>query len=477
MRIEDWLGRFASRQRIPKFWVNLGLIRTKTGKEMIGEYKSKTNKQSQYEVQNYHHPRYFTDKEVDNPQAAKKKDSLLDKYFQQYRTKDISSGTTETNFERVENAVSIYWRFVEDVYVIDVDEVEDQMLRKAIIQKFMAFNGPYTVTKSGFHFIVKILQMPIHARQGDVFQEFKGDLIGRPTYVPWNAPTIAETVSKTVDGKKKKVKTGNMITNTKASICAWENVRRFVFNLDVDIPSFEFEEIKDWFNDKYHQTLNAEISKYKNKSAASSSKPKKLSRVDSIGSDQSTASSSVPVSLRRPRKKEDVEGLLLCMSADCHYDDWVEVGMACAGFDARSEADGTEIWGFDVWDAWAKTVKDKSRYGGRDTMETKYQSFTPNGTVVGWKHLKEMLKKADPDKFAAWSGEDPTGTKEMIMNAECIAVKQLLRFIGKYKGWSITKENDTDIITDYEKTKSSITSFVFNKDNGYWECQGQSMNN
>ena len=213
----------------------------------------------------------------------------------------------------------------------------------------------------------------------------------------------------------------------------------------------------------------------------------KLARKDSVGSVVSVASDTTDsgeVKTRRPRKRKDVEALLALISADCDREDWMAIGCACTGFDQRSIFDDTEEWGYDVWHTWCKKdmftkdgspkTKDGSPiYPGAEFTKSKYVEWTRSGEgrtdVVGWNTIVEILKLNHPEKYAEWIGEDPTGTKEMIMEAEEIEVAQLLRFISNYHSIEITNTDTTDIISDYVSIDGDLNTFIFNKKTGYWE--------
>jgi len=178
--IEDWLRQFADDHKIPKFWTNLGVVRHGNGgKAPMNEKNNKTPKQVAQDTT----PNIFTDNEVKHPTEAKK-NKRLKQYFQKCRTSGLCD-EVETKFKSVENSCSIYWRFVDDYFVIDLDETGDEKLRKKGFEEFAKYGGPYTKSSKGYHFIVKITDMVVNKKIANVFQQDKWgkvDILGRSTY-------------------------------------------------------------------------------------------------------------------------------------------------------------------------------------------------------------------------------------------------------------------------------------------------------
>lgn len=75
-----------------------------------------------------------------------------------------------------------------------------------------------------------------------------------------------------------------------------------------------------------------------------------------------------------------VESALAFISADCGYEDWIQIGMAIC-----SEL-GTGA--FDVWDAWSSRA---GKYPGRKTLETHWKSFRPGEGVTGATLFKRAM--------------------------------------------------------------------------------------
>jgi len=93
----------------------------------------------------------------------------------------------------------------------------------------------------------------------------------------------------------------------------------------------------------------------------------------------------------RADERSKVESALTVLSADCGYEEWIELGMAIQA--ALGEA------GFGVWDYWSSKG---SKYPGRRELETHWKSFKAGGGITG----ATLFKRA---KDAGW--RPPKGSR------------------------------------------------------------------
>lgn len=259
----------------------------------------------------------------------------------------------------VKCAKSLRFKYVEDWFIIDIDETEFKNIEDVYaIEGFDQFRGcPYKKgTTKGFHIFVKIKNLPKYKCETKVFKNVKGDLI-------------------------------------KWSNNLWcyhnDDIRLFHFREENDYPEFYFEDIKNLFDLK---RMNFDDSKTVNKGKKKPMKEVDVQKVEVKTDEHSPISiDKTPGSSSTIQKKGymDIDyhnaiRAIHCLKIDRidHYDTWIRFAYICMNeFDDEA--------GFMLWLEFSKRgtkfINRESLYDYWMSLKVKhYEGTISLGTLYYW---------------------------------------------------------------------------------------------
>lgn len=186
----------------------------------------------------------------------------------------------ENEMNTLQKAYSIFVKYTDNIYCVDVDDPEihtmDEFIEKTGYDIFK--NSPWVKGNTkGIHIYIKINNMVQYSNQQNVFNGFTGDLI----------------------------KKNNM----------WERMDKTISNYCGEISLYDFDEIKHIFNDRLNhvQTIKIKIKKH-NKGVEEQKENFEEEKEETINDDKNL-------------KNIEIENLISCFSETraTEYEDWLKV--------------------------------------------------------------------------------------------------------------------------------------------------------
>ena len=265
------------------------------------------------------------------------------------------------------NSYSIYTKHIPNMHVVDFDtkvNLEGCELYNFLINK----KAPYTETTKGFHFYTYIKDLPSFSNEKKIYcdPQYEIDLIGK-------------------------------INNI------WETKGRKVINGKEGIPSFDWNDMKKYFNIDY-MNFNGHVKTKKKKVKKSPSPP-----VSPLTSDNESVEEEIMEVIIQPDDPEviEVQNLLNRITSKLNnYPDWIKVVFA-----VHNVLGGNEV-AYNLIHEWSKT----SSHYDDDTFE---EYFKPK-----WKYL-DNEKRTDDEKLGKgsliyWAElEDPTNPFDKAFHKDC----------------------------------------------------------
>jgi hypothetical protein len=310
----------------------------------------------------------MSNEDFDNIDEVKRQDEIKKQLFY------LSSEKKAT----LKECYSIFLKHTKNVYVIDVDDDKINSLDDFVNQikiknnKFVEYIKKCPWTKGnikGIHIYTKIDNIPFYTSETEVYNDFKGDLIGR----------------------KNEENKGNNI---------WETFDKIVYNYDDSIPEIEYKEIKTIFNKSINNDkVDIEFSDDEEEEKPKDKKEKKEKK-DKVGFQPITSNDNETIDYIKVCLKYKVFELF---TEKC-YERWRNLGFLIKN-----------ILGDDGSDLFNEISKQMPKYEGEKKCNSFYDSLIthikPDKQMITLGSLKKWIKDIDNDLYNKINKETKTTYK------------------------------------------------------------------
>jgi hypothetical protein len=309
----------------------------------------------------------MSNEDFDNIDEVKRQDEIKKQLFY------LSSEKKAT----LKECYSIFLKHTKNVYVIDVDDDKINSLDDFVNQikiknnKFVEYIQKCPWTKGnikGIHIYTKIDNIPFYTSETEVYNDFKGDLIGR----------------------KNEENKGNNI---------WETFDKTVYNYDDSIPEIEYNQIKTIFNNSINND-KVDIEFSDDEEEKPKDKKEKKEKKDKVGFQPITSNDNETIDYIKVCLKYKVFELF---TEKC-YERWRNLGFLIKN-----------ILGDEGIDLFNEISKQMPKYEGEKKCNSFYDSLIthikPDKQMITLGSLKKWIKDIDNDLYNKINKETKTTYK------------------------------------------------------------------
>jgi len=300
-----------------------------------------------------------------NTMTIKEIDDIDEVERQNHMKKQIYYLTPEQK-ETLKECYSIFLKHTKNVYVIDVDDDKIKSLDDFVNKlkeknnKFVEYIQKCPWTKGnnkGIHIYCKIDNIPEYTSELDVYNDFKGDLIGR----------------------KNEENKGNNI---------WETFDKIVYNYDDSIPEIEYNQIKTIFNKSINND-KVDIEFSDDEEEKPKDKKEKKDKKDKVGFQPITSNDNETIDYIKVCLKYKVFELF---TTEKNYERWRNLGFLIKN-----------ILGDEGADLFNEISKQMPKYDGEKKCNGFYDSLIthikPDKQMITLGSLKKWIKDIDNDLY------------------------------------------------------------------------------